>query len=475
MYNGIILHVIAKVLFIFGSYTMHYFLGKFLLPEEYGNVGVIITIINFGYLFLNNGVRQAISKDIAQKKINSKEIIKKGIAVQAFIVFTVVTVTLLGAEKLSIILGDEELLPYIKMTGSIIPFMGLYFAMLGIFNGFQMFKIETGILIIYPILKLCVIPLVYYSDDTIFATEMGFLISAIVICIICLFFLVKNINKDCLVEMDNKGNWIDFIKSSLSFSFIFIATSIIMNIDTLLVKAYVDEQAEVGYYTAVVNFSKIPYYLLTAVFLVLLPVISQYYSEGKIEIARKSIKDILNTIFALVLPIVIIIISSASKLLQLFYEPEYIEAKYALVFLMIGTFFLGMAVLLNMIISAIDKKLFTMIIAVFMIVSEIILCICLIPRWGINGAAMANLCTSFVAFIVSFVYLIRIFGVPLHGTMVINIIISLCFGFLGHCILSWTNIQTLFLLVLTYALLYLGQIVIELLFKTLDFRKLLKK
>jgi hypothetical protein len=52
---------------------MHYFLGKNLTSAEYGIVGTIITIINFGYLFLNNGVRQAVSKEISLNVFNTAD------------------------------------------------------------------------------------------------------------------------------------------------------------------------------------------------------------------------------------------------------------------------------------------------------------------------------------------------------------------------------------------------------------------
>ena len=74
MYIGIILHTLAKCAFIAGSYIIHFFLGKYLPATEYGIVGTIITIINFEYLLLNNGVRQAISNAISQEKYDNKNI-----------------------------------------------------------------------------------------------------------------------------------------------------------------------------------------------------------------------------------------------------------------------------------------------------------------------------------------------------------------------------------------------------------------
>ena len=473
MYLGIILHIIAKCIFIMGSYLIHYFLGKTLTSVEYGMVGTIITIINFGYLFLNNGVRQAISKEISQKKYNTMDIIKKGLVLQGAIVLCVVIFTLGASHPLSYFLKDNALAPYISMTAAIIPFMGIYFAMLGVFNGIKQFKVEAVILMIYPIIKLLIIPFVDWGHSVIFDVECGFLVSGISIMLICIIAFRK-VKPTLDTNCSEKIKWVTFVKNSLSYSFMFIATSIIMNVDLLIVKSYVIDGSDAGYYTGAVNFAKIPYYLLTAVFLVLLPVISSYHSEGKIKEARKEIKTILNTISATVFPVVIIICCSAEKLLEVFYKPEYAYAGTSLIYLMLGTFLLGMIVLINMIISAINKKLFTSIVAIFMVISDVTLCLILTPLEGINGAAISNLCTNSVACMLSIIYLIKYFGNVFDINIVKNVLISFLTGGVVNFLIKYFDINNIIVLVLMYVFVYICQLATEIMLRTLDLKSIVR-
>ena len=75
MLKGLFFHLIAKVVFVLSTYGVHLYLGKHLTPEEYGMIGVVISIITVNYNFLSNGTRQAISKLLATNMYNEKNLI----------------------------------------------------------------------------------------------------------------------------------------------------------------------------------------------------------------------------------------------------------------------------------------------------------------------------------------------------------------------------------------------------------------
>lgn len=473
MYKGIILHTLAKVVFILSSYTIHFFLGKILDAETYGTVGTIITIINFGYLFLNNGVRQAVSKEISKKSFNTSDIVKKAIVIQLGIALIAMVVIWLVSAPLSISFGNASLTSYIRMTAAIIPFMGLYFVMLGIFNGLQQFTVETKILTVYPLLKLFIVPFVYFGDNAIFDVEVGFLVSAIIIFCLCAYKLCQiRVVADGTTK--EKIDWRFFAKSSLNFSSIFVAASIIMNVDTLIVKMTQSNHSNVGYYTGAVNFAKVPYYLLNAIFLVMLPVITAYYNQGKIEKVRTAIKNIFVSISALVFPIVTIISASAHDLLILFYREEYAMAGSALMLLIFGTFFLGMTILVNMLIAAVSKNKFCFFMSLFMLGVEIVTCCLGSIFWSITGAALACLVTCFVAFILSIAFLYKKIGNVASSKMLINVLISTILSEAFHFVLQYIQVSNLIMLVVLYAGVYFIHLIVMMALKTFSLSDLRK-
>lgn len=110
------------------SYAIHFFLGKALSPAEYGVVGTIITILDFDYLFLNNGVRQSISKALAGGAYDKRDVVKKGIFFQLLMVALVFGINFLahrpsppclGMRALRAIFGMRRL--SFPLQGSILP------------------------------------------------------------------------------------------------------------------------------------------------------------------------------------------------------------------------------------------------------------------------------------------------------------------------------------------------------------------
>ena len=144
MYIGIILHLLSKISFVIGSYTMHFFLGRFLPEAEYGIVGTIITIMNFEYIFFTDGVRQGMAKAISMEKYEERDLIRTGLLFQAGIVLLFFCGTYLGAPVIAGALGDGTLTPYIRNLAFLLPFTGLYSLMLGILNGHKEFRAEAG-------------------------------------------------------------------------------------------------------------------------------------------------------------------------------------------------------------------------------------------------------------------------------------------------------------------------------------------
>ncbi len=395
------------------SYAIHFFLGKALSPAEYGVVGTIITILDFDYLFLNNGVRQSISKALAGGAYDKRDVVKKGIFFQLLMVPLVFGINFFGAPAIASLLGDESLAGYIRYAAFIIPFTGIYFAGLGVFNGMQAFSLEAGIISVYSILKLAVIPLVaFVFADPVVGTEAGFFFAAAAICGVTVWFLIRR--RACYQPGGEKINFWKYAKNALSYSLLFSIVSVIMNMDTLIVKAVTSSDTLVGYYTGAVTFSKVPYYLLAAFYLVVLPVIAQHYGKKQLEQARKIIGELLSVILALVLPIVAVLCASSGAVLSSFYTPQYAQAAGALSFLVVGIFFLGMTLVFCMIISAAEKERFTNWLAVILLVAHVVLSLLLMEKLSITGAALANFICTLAAMAVSGWYAIKLFGQFFH-------------------------------------------------------------
>ncbi len=483
MYKGIVLHTVGKVAFVLGNFVIQYFLGK--LPAElYGVYGTIIAIINFDYLFLNNGVRQAVSHAITQNRYNVPNLIQRGMLYQLAIIAVVFVINFFGAPLLADVFYKnvpdpakiQELTYYIRIAAFIIPFMGIYFVSLGVFNGFKLFVIEASIITVYPILKLLVIP---FSggvfSDPIVGAEMGFLVAGIAIMAISLIFLYR---KRGLYDPNKpKIEGKTYLKSAFSFSLLFSVVSIIMTVDLLILQAVIGKASPmVGYYNGAVQFGKASYYLLGAFYIVVLPVVTKFYKEKQIKKAAVSIRDLLTIILAVVLPVTVIIAASSQTVLSVYYHKDpagYATAGPALAFLSFGTFCLGMTLVFNMITSAANKKQFTTVLSVVMLIVFLIVCTIMTNAFLMTGTGASSLIVCSITMIVSAVYAQKIFGNFWEKKHIYILLVNAVLFALTKLITAFVPIPNLFVLLVMYAALYFVGFGIMRLFKIISVKQIM--
>ncbi len=472
MFTGMIWHIIAKIVFVLGSYLLHFYLGQKLSVEEYGIVGTIITIINFDYLFFSNGARQAVSKTIAQNKYDVWDIIKKGSTVQIIIVFIIFVANFKGSTIIASLLGDHNLINYIKYVAYLIPFTGIYFLCLGILNGFRLFKSEAIIAIIYPILKLGVIIFVNYFQP-IEGTITGFLAAVIIIAIISLHQVY--LNRKLYIKREETISYQEFLKTTLSYSILFSVVSVIMNCGILFLRHFSQNNTIVGYYTGCTTFGQVPYFLLTAIYLVTLPVITKYYNEANLSKVRQVIKDILLLVVVILLPVATIIAGYSGPILTTFYKNEFIFAANSLSILILGTFCLGITIILNMIISSTNQKKFNTILSLVMLSTQIILCYLLTKKYHINGPSISLFIVAFVSMSISYLYLKNILGKILERKHFLIILSNIILFYLTKLFSKYITSNSFLFTLLLCAITYIIHFIILMIFMKINPKNLIKK
>lgn len=472
MFKGLFMHSFAKIIFVLCSYAIHLYLGKTLSPAEYGIVGVIITIITLNYNFLSNGARQAASRSLATKKYNEQDIVKKSISLQFMVAILLALINYMFSKQISEILNTPSLEPFIKMTAFIIPFTAGYFCFIGIFNGLQLFVLEATIVTIYSFSRLAVIPFVgIVFNNGALGTVTGFFTASFSVFIICLFILIFKIKK-ILKYRENDIPPRTFIQNATNFLLFFTFVTIILNIDMLFVNAFVENQNYVGYYTGAVNFAKVSYYLLSAVYIVALPTVTQEYAQNNFTKAQNTIKNLFTTILLFILPVVSITGASSGNLLSSFYKSEYRVASTTATILMISQFFIGLFVVLNMFITATHSKRFSPIVAMFITIINIILCAILIPIISIKGAAIASVITSSLGCMISFYKTHKLFGNIWGKKMVLLLVSNLILAITTGVIHSFWIVDNLFLLFVFYIVIYVFFVALMIILKIVDIDKI---
>lgn len=473
MLKGLFSHIFAKAVFVACTYLIHLYLGKTLTAAAYGTIGVVISIITINYNFLSNGVRQAASKLLASQKYDEKDLIKKSVIIQMVVAAILTSLNYFGANYLAEFLNAPQMGDYIKLAALMIPFTAGYFVCIGSINGLRLFVVEAFIVTVYPLLRLTVIPYVrYIFNDSAVGTVNGFFTAAAICCMGSILFLY--FRRKQLIVRFHKVEIKVFVSHITSFLLFFTAITVILNVDMLFVNALILDANQVGYYTGAVNFAKVSYYLLSAVYIVTLPMITKYYVSGNVKMAREMIRALNDTIALLILPIVSIVGATSSTMLSVFYKPEYASASLATAILMCSQFFIGLFVVINMCISATQNKQFSTILVIIVTLSDIFMCYVFIQLWGIVGAAVASLCASATGCVISYIKAARIFGGFISDALVKLIIGNVLMFLILKQLFIYISITNLFVMFLVYALIYFLFVSIMVLTKQVDIKNILK-
>ncbi len=178
-----------------------------------------------------------------------------------------------------------------------------------------------------------------------------------------------------------------------------LASSIYLNLDTTMLGMLKDNY-DVGIYSAAIRITKQIIILINAICSVFLPRITYYFSNRRWSDYYKTIKDALNLILMISIPISIGLLVIGEDIILIMCGTEYIAASEVIKILAIELFFaivngfLAWQILMPW---GKEKKIFA-----FTLVGGIIdflVNLCLIPKMGASGAAVGTLLAEIVVFL----------------------------------------------------------------------------
>ena len=420
MSKGIIYNLISRLIFIFGAYAIHIYLARLLGPEKYGVFGVCIAVITICYVFLNNGVRQIVSKSSAKCPESAKYILKKGITVQLIISTLLGLLLIIFAKNIECLFNDRDLILPLYLSGIIIITQSLYFVYTGVLNGLKKFGCENAVLSAYGFVRPVMAILLVYLGFEVMGALAGFLIASIsaVILGIILTWNLGNKKYDA-IKVSN------ILKSSIPIMVIFGGITIIMNFDLLSVKHFMPEGEFSGYYTSAAAISKISYWFLFAFGSVLLPFVSSSFHKNDIKQTRKYINEIIRYSLLIVLPMIFLFSFYADNAVCLIYGENYQPAGDVLKILIFGLMGLGLISIFSHIMIGINQEKLMIGYSLIGIITAIVLNIIFVPRIGMIGAAISTTFSAVVVAILSYSFIKRRLEVEINIFGIVKVISSI--------------------------------------------------
>ena len=255
----------------------------------------------------------------------------------------------------------------------------------------------------YVPLILGSIALFYYQKET-YLVDV-FLIGFVVLAIISSVFIFIYFNKINKQKSTEKIPQKEIFLKSYPIAISGMALFLLMSFDILFLKKYRNDET-VAFYSVGVKIMTIVSIIIITINITVSAKISEHFSDQNRNELAKILKNSSRTIFGITLPVVVLLSIFSGHILSLFGE-EYIAARQAFLILIIGqgvcSAFGSSSVYLNMT----GRQHIYQIILIVAVIINFVLNRLLIPKYGMTGAAIAFVSSSFFWNFVSAVVIYR--------------------------------------------------------------------
>jgi stage V sporulation protein B len=377
--KGVMQLTIATFVFMASGYIINLWLGRILTIVDYGIYGVVISIMNAINVIQSTGIPRATSKIIAEDKNKADDIFSGSIILQIFLTIILTVVLLISAPYLANLFNDQDLTKYIRISALILPFYALFTVQMSYYNGLLRFSRQSIIHITYSVSKIITIPTLALIHG-LKGVFIGFIISP-------MLAVLAGVRKYRFGKNRPFREIITYSSPLVAFA---VLSTLQLTIDLFFVKAILTDANQAGYYTAAQNIAYLPFYAFSAFSYVLLPSVSSLMAKEGIEGVRNLLKKTIKIIIGLLILVTAIVCSTSQELTILLYTNKFVEAASALSILVIGIAFLTLFAILSNILSGAGLAKYATKYAAIGLAAICILCYLLIPKYGLQGAAVAT-------------------------------------------------------------------------------------
>jgi len=407
--SGSIYYFTGSVLAAIIAYLTKLVLVRNLSVEDYGLFFAVLTFVLIFSVFRSLGLNQGLARFIADYNIKKKYREIKSLIAGAFVIQLIVALIMVAflwifSDFLALnYFKDARASSLLKLLSLYLPLSIVYINFTSIFQGFKKSKLFSlgQSTVNFFVLIGSVFGL--WLGLEVFAPVIGYLGTYVVFFFIFIMLILKTFG---YFKYKHK-NFVLENKKLIIFSLPLMITSFgalfITYFDTLLL-TYFDTLTVVGIYNIIYPTALLLTMIGSALGVILLPIITELWEQkNKIHIAS-ALQIINKYILIICLPIIITLMIFSDDLVRIFFGQEYLSGVVAFNILLIGALFNVFMGIYNQIQIALKQQNKIMKIYLLGSILNIALNIILIPKYSLNGAAIASTMSLLMMMILSIIY-----------------------------------------------------------------------
>ena len=291
--------------------------------------------------------------------------------------------------------NSEQIIKY----ASYLHIFGLIGMFTWFFQGIENYKFITVINFLIKFLMIVLLFVLVKNQDHYWIYYSVIAVTTLVGSIVSLFYAFSFVK----VKYTN----LDFRRHLKPILILFstqLAIGIYVNLDIIFLN-YFSNEYEVGLYAPASRLVKIILIVVTSLGTVLIPKLSLYIKEGKIEESKKIIIKSLQFIFLITLPINVLLICLSKEIIFVFAGEEFMYSATLLTLLAPVIFLIGLSNVfgLQILVPANKEKKLMLAVLIGAVISVVLNCI-LIPELKSKGAAYTIIITELIITVLTYYF-----------------------------------------------------------------------
>ncbi len=411
-------------------------LGRYLGPESYGLFNLSMSVVMIAGTLSVFGLFGSLPRFIPYHlEKNERDIVRSVIDFGSLFCFFLgilfAAAIFLLSERLAVtVFHDPDLEPVLRIFSLVVPLHGLLQVAKGTVRGFKAVKYEALLFNIGSrIVTISVFLLSLTLVHRLYGAVIAFIAGILATTIIGFWLIRKRIFTDY-----SRRKRVPVARNILSFTWPLALTGFtylfVSKTDKVLL-GYFMSSRDVGIYTPALVIASFLIFVSISFKYIFLPTVSEYFSKNDISGLEPLFKSTSKWNFLIVLPIFLFILIFPKEILTFLYGSEYTGGYLALIILSFGISFNDFAGTSANILVAGGRTKMNLACEVIAGLTNIVLNIILIPRYGIVGAAVGTGISFMTRNISSLLFVHGTFGIHPYKKNYMNFLFS---GILGAVI-----------------------------------------
>ncbi|MDC0956436.1 flippase [Flavobacteriaceae bacterium] len=387
---------VLKAIGMLFSYLSMLFITRFYGAEEWGLYSLCFTVLSIAVIIPVFGFDNSIVRLLTELNLsNNKKETLKVITKASLLTITISILIILGIDQFSEfitlnILNQEGFEPFLALVRTAILPMAFLILISAIFQSFkkiiQFMLFKSALLSFFFLTLLCSFYLLEIEAQ-VFEIYLYAILASLFVAIVAVIFLL-NSKKQGEFAIAKSYSYKDLIYLSfpmmLSSSF-----ALLMGWTDILMLSYFKTPKDIGIYSSALKLASIALIALASVNSIASPKFVEFYSKKDFQGLKDVVQKSTKIMFMVSAPFLIILILFSKSILSIF-GPEFVSGSLVLILLCLARFINSISGSVGYIMQMTDNQLKYQTIIGIAFLINLILNFILVPKFGINGAAMSS-------------------------------------------------------------------------------------